>query len=1111
MQVALPRGGGEGGFDRGVAMPEEQGTQLTPAFLQTLCRTYADLLRRQRTATSAFAKWSQATRRQHEFVWLGPSISAAPFVGGGDSLAVRPGDALWDSVHKMYGTASLNPYEREILFGYPYVVGRVGTNVVRGPLLTLAVEIVAVSDHLEVRAADDTVRFNSLTFRTEGDTDAHNATLNRILDQTPATPLTPTSVRTFSEVVVRELTDVSLDGSIDGRLGDVPTEPRGAQPLKIIDQAALFVAPKTNYFLRSDLDEIAQAVGDTGALVPLLMGAGDEAVVEFTNDQIDRARLTFPFPSNRAQREVAMLLDEDSVHVLSVQGPPGTGKSLTIANVACHLAASGKRVLITSQKDKALEVVDAKLRELNLAEMPMTLLRRDRDSKNELMSRLDRIEKRRPSEEVLRQYVDHDNKFAREAEGYGQDAAAYAVAIQAEAEVEEADRALAAARGLGRLKARARASLTVRKQNRIAKETTDQIAERVSERRDEMLGHAIRLLTVGLERSVAVANRAERQVVRELQSRLRRSQTSHRNFSMFDRMKKDLAQAERLLNILPVWILSPDDAARLFPCEPGLFDVVIVDEASQVDLPSMLPIAFRAKKLVVIGDEKQMQSQRFAFMSQLLAVEAWQQFSMSKFDPDETLHPVRTSLLDLVTVHAEESVFLNEHFRCLPPIIEYSNDRWYDNRMRIMTDVRHKRFGSPEQSVIQLHHVKDAHISGGSQENDREARAVVDLLASMVDDPDYAGASIGVLCLFEEQVALVNEMVTDRIDPAKWEEHELVVVNPDGFQGDERDVILYSLSWDNDIMPRAALSARQADSKQTQGMLNVAFTRARDEMHVFHSAPIETFSMANAREGAIAKWLEHCARVEREGGQRVSGRAGKIDSEFEGEVAEALRARGLEVTHQYPACGFSIDLVCDFDGERLAVECDGEIYHRDEHGNLRVEDVERQAVLERAGWAVLRIAYRNWRTDRDAQVQRVMEMLREMRDVDEVEEEIFEEQHESTSTRGATKWVTSYGGAIVEAVRTGHREEDAVFRAARLTLGYQRMGSRIREGLERASQEVRGVGLIAIEDGEYFLTEQGRSASIQIRPVAPATPRARGRRTTYRPARRSRSSYRRRY
>ena len=129
---------------------------------------------------------------------------------------------------------------------------------------------------------------------------------------------------------------------------------------------------------------------------------------------------------------------------------------------------------------------------------------------------------------------------------------------------------------------------------------------------------------------------------------------------------------------------------------------------------------------------------------------------------------------------------------------------------------------------------------------------LVEHLAHMVTDPDYDGASIGVLCLFEEQVALINEMVTATIDPEEWEEHDMVVVNPDGFQGDERDVILYSLSWDNEVMPRAALSARQMDTPHIQGMLNVAFTRARDEIHVFHSAPIDTFTMAGDRRGPLA-------------------------------------------------------------------------------------------------------------------------------------------------------------------------------------------------------------------------------------------------------------------
>ncbi len=223
----------------------------------------------------------------------------------------------------MYGTANLNPYEREILFGFPYVVGRVANRSVRGPLLTLAVEIVANGSNLAVRATDDTIRFNSLPFRTEGDTEAHSATLNRILEATPELPLSPATLEDFVGVLTRELPTVVVEGELDGSLTDPPSEPRGNQPLHIIDQAALFVAPKTNYFLCSDLDEIAGGDGSAGALTPLIVGPGDESTVEFSNDQIDSARIVFPFPANRAQRKVALVVEDETTHVIRVEGPPG--------------------------------------------------------------------------------------------------------------------------------------------------------------------------------------------------------------------------------------------------------------------------------------------------------------------------------------------------------------------------------------------------------------------------------------------------------------------------------------------------------------------------------------------------------------------------------------------------------------------------------------------------------------------------------------------------------------------------------------------------------------------------------------------------------------------
>jgi very-short-patch-repair endonuclease/KaiC/GvpD/RAD55 family RecA-like ATPase len=1100
------------------AMGNPGARRLGPEVRSALCRTYADLLRRQRTASTPFAKWARASRREHEFVWLGGALREEQLMSGPKALSVAPSDPLYEPLHKMYGTATLNPYEREILYGFPFVLGRLGTTTVRGPLLTLAVEIEAVGDHLEVGPADETLRFNSLPFRTEGETDARNAALGRILGQTPSFPMTTGSLRAFVGVLSRELPELEIDASLDGTLSAPPSEPRSAEPLRIIDQAAIFVAPKTNYFLCSDLDEIAAATGDNcGALVPLVAGPGDEAQVDITNEQIDSARIVFPFPSNRAQRRVALTVEDETTNVVCVEGPPGTGKSLTIANLACHLAATGKRVLITSQKDKALEVVDEKLRELGLAELPMTLLRRDKESKGELLGRLDRVEKRRTTDEVEAHYASLSGTLATESDEQLRDARAYAASIKWESEIEVADQAAKVAKGIGRMAARWKANAVLRRARRAASETTDVVAERAGERRDALVELALGVLRVGLERGVSGAKRSERVVVKELQAVLKRNQATYKNFSLFDRMKKDLDQAQKLLRILPVWILSPDDVARLFPCAPELFDVVIVDEASQVDLPSLVPMAYRAKKLVVFGDTKQMQSQRFAFMSGNLAVEAWQQFGMATYDPDERLHPVRTSLLNLVGVRAEESCLLDEHFRCLPPIIDFSNRRWYGGQLRIMTDVHHKRFGSPGQPVIELHHVEEGTISGGQkgQENELEAKVLVEHLARMVEDPDYDGASIGVLCLFEEQVGLINEMVAQDIDPAEWEDHSIVVVNPDGFQGDERDVILYSLSWDDDVMSRNALAQRQAATDQVQGMLNVAFTRARDEVHIFHSAPIESFGMAGDRPGALQDWLYHCASVQPDGGQRASARAGTVGSELEANVAGALRARGVDVRHQYPACGFSIDLVCELNGKRVAVECDGEIYHHDEHGNLGVDDLERQAVLERAGWRVLRIPYRNWRSQPDVEIGRILAGLRDLTDQedgDEDEEETSASPPPAHAGNGPAQPVSAYEAAIVQALRGGHSHgEEDVLRAALVHIGRQKLGSKIREGLVGAAQQLVRKDMVGIEDGEYFLTAKGRSTELRIRfeprPVRARSSRGRSYNSSYR--RRS-NTYRRR-
>ncbi len=767
---------------------------------------------------------------------------------------------------------------------------------------------------------------------------------------------------------------------------------------------------------------------------------------------------------------------------MRVEGPPGTGKSLTIANLACHLVATDRTVLITSQKDKALRVVDEKLRELGLDQIPMTLLRHDAASRRELRDRLDRVKKERSAKEVEDELAQCTELCNSDREDYISAQAQFASALHAEEEFELAERATRTARGLRRLGASWRFWRVRGRVARRVQKATDELGEEATEIREALLADALSVVRAGLESRTSSAQRNERQQIRELSKLLRRDQKSYRNFSIFDRLKAQPERSEMLLRLLPVWIAAPEDVARLFPCRESVFDVVIVDEASQVDLPSITPILHRGKKVAIFGDPRQMQPRRFAFTQQQVAAEAWHRHGMHVRDPEKWLDPRKQSLLELAYVRAEEELLLDEHFRCLPPIINFSNNRWYGGQLRIMTDETRKEFGGPEQPIIELHRVEDGVISNGSQENQAEAEALVTKLKEMLAHPAYAEARFGVMCLFEEQVDLVQELVAQQIEPSMWEAHDLVVVNPDGFQGDERDVILYSLSYDNLVMSRSALSARQQDSVHIQGMLNVAFTRARDEMHVFHSAPIEDFTFADGSHGALTDWLAHCAQAQRQPRpQRWSGRVGRCDSQFEAEVSGMLRDRGFTVFNNYPACGFLIDLVVERDGERLAVECDGELYHKDEHGHLKYEDLERQAILERAGWDVLRIPYRRWREQPDLQLARVTDWFDESPDDDEdIGAETGESADEESRTRPRRVKASTQDNALLEALKEGLRDEEEVFRRSRALLGYSRLGNRIRTMLENSGRRLADRGLVVIEEGEYFLTADGRAAEVQV-------------------------------
>jgi very-short-patch-repair endonuclease len=215
---------------------------------------------------------------------------------------------------------------------------------------------------------------------------------------------------------------------------------------------------------------------------------------------------------------------------------------------------------------------------------------------------------------------------------------------------------------------------------------------------------------------------------------------------------------------------------------------------------------------------------------------------------------------------------------------------------------------------------------------------------------------------------------------------------------------------------------------------------------------------------------------------------GQVDSEFEAEVAGALRQRGLFVLHQYPACGFHIDLVCEREGTRVAVECDGERYHLDEHGQPKLEDLEREAILRRAGWRIVRIPYRKWLQDPAGEVRAVLEALGKEQQAQE--EEVTDDSAPATIASGANAAVAvppakvmnvnATQEAILRALREGLTDEERILYRVRDLLGARRLTAPFRRLVLGELQQLNHQGLVTREDQEYFPTPEARTAQLRV-------------------------------
>ena len=457
---------------------------------------------------------------------------------------------------------------------------------------------------------------------------------------------------------------------------------------------------------------------------------------------------------------------------------------------------------------------------------------------------------------------------------------------------------------------------------------------------------------------------------------------------------------------LSCWVMKFNDVLNSVGNEPEIFDCIIVDEASQLDFNSLL-LGYYAENMIIVGDDKQTSP------SSLTGADG-NDFESIKRDHldylgDNSIHiKSDNSLFTLSKMIAGNSnLELKEHFRCVPELIEFSKFNFYNNTLRPLKQINGNRLPPKIPVFIDGAFTEEQIVS-------REIEQIKSYLKNILIDDKYSNKTIGVVSLgsskHTEKLKDIKEELANEFGKEKIDKHKLIIEDSPKFQGDERDVMLVSLgvaldfeklNKNENAKPRAIIQENGDDSRK----INVALSRAKEQMILFHSVKSEHLSSKDFRNRILNFFYEEVKQIEElkldynNETRNLHNIPIPFDSWFEYDIASELIGKGFSYiepqykvkegetyhnpkTNKQSYVNFKLDLVVNNNGKRVAVECDGDPFH-----SLPVDvayDVERQEFLERVGWKVYRILYSAYKRNPSNEIEKMINFITKNTKKDEV-------------------------------------------------------------------------------------------------------------------------------
>jgi len=443
-----------------------------------------------------------------------------------------------------------------------------------------------------------------------------------------------------------------------------------------------------------------------------------------------------------------------------------------------------------------------------------------------------------------------------------------------------------------------------------------------------------------------------------------------------------------LFKSIKVWLMTPEAVSEVLPQQNGLFDLLIFDEASQLYVEKSIPSIIRAKKVVIAGDHKQLRPSSLGEGRFDMADDLDEDAEISAALEEE-------SLLDLARFRYPD-VLLNTHYRSkYEELIDFSNYAFYKGRLFVAPNT-----DAPEKPPIEVHLVDDAVWAGRS--NRKEAERIVALIKEFFQTRKN-NETIGVISFNASQRDLIYDVLDEESvkDPAfgsvvraemarkdNGEDTGLFIKNIESVQGDERDVIMFSIGYAKNTSGKLIHNFGWLNQKGGENRLNVAISRAKKKIHIVTSFRPGELMLDDAKNNGpliLKRYLEYAFAISngnrdeaemilRSFGETFGIAPAAFETEYAQKVAAALRERGYDIDTQVGIGGYRIDIAVRKEGKYvLGIECDGKLYTTT--ASARERDYHRQKYLESRGWRIKRIWSMDWWRDSQREIAKICALV----------------------------------------------------------------------------------------------------------------------------------------